>query len=362
MSRQNIRQRWLQLHRFLGLFLLILSLPIGITGSLNVYYRELDRALNPSLFTPNASGRPLPLKQILQNIQGPILWLVLPDPYWPVLQVHQKRGQRTWATFLDPVSGQILGERDEEAALMPTLYQLHQNLLLRPYWGEELVGIVGLALAFSTLSGLWLWRPKPGRFWKSVTIRKNQNLYRTGWDTHNAVGFWTSLILLAVAFSGAAMIFPRPLQSVLRASQLQPRSVTHHEPKPADDPDAILAAALGHRPHDHPTYLILPNADLNTWCVALRPNHYHGRAGSLTTLYVDPWTNQIVQERSPATWNLGDRILDHQFTLHNGSLGGDLGRFLVFLSGFAFPLLGISGAYQWWFKRRRRSSPVRRVA
>lgn len=356
MSRQNIRRLWLKVHRLLGLFLLLLSVPIGITGSLNVYYRELDLWLNPSLFSCASAVAPLPLEGVLARVrarhQDPVLWVVLPDAYWPVVQVHQRRGERTWAVFVDPGTGEVLGERDEEAALMPRIYQLHQNLLLRPYWGEELVGVAGLALALSTLSGLWLWRPKLSRFWRSVTVRRGQNLYRTAWDLHNALGFWTSLVLLAVAVSGAAMIFPGAARRLVGASELEARSVVPSSGA-LQGADAVLGAARRHRPGDWPTYLIWPTPERNTWCVALRPLYYHGRAGSMTTLYVNPWNLEVVQERSPATWTLGDRVLDHQFTLHNGSLGGDVGRFLVFLSGLAFPLLGLSGAYLWWFKFSR---------
>ncbi len=354
-SRQNIRQLWLKLHRYLGLFLLLLSIPVGITGSVNVYHREMDRFLAPAFYTPQTTqGQPLPLNQILEKVRhyddSPIVSIILPDAYWPVVLVHQRHGKTVFRTAVDPVSGQILGQRDQTNALLPKLYKLHQDLLLKPYWGEELVGIAGMALALSALSGLWLWFPR-----KALAVRPGQNLFRTTWDAHNALGFWVSLILLAVALSGTALVFPKAARLTLwplNPGDFKPHSVSHAEPAPSDDPDAILAAARANRPDDVALVLGLPTPKLNTWRVAMRPKNYHGTVGGLTQLWIDPWTRRVVQEKSAARWTAGDLILAHQFPLHNGSLFGEVGRALVFLSGLAFPFLGISGAYLWWRKRR----------
>lgn len=355
MSDLNKRRWWLRVHRWLGLFLLLLSLPVGVTGSLNVYHREIDAWLNPDFYRPRAVGAPLPLNTLLQAARradpAPVISIILPDAYWPVLLVHQRHGPVVMRTSLDPVSGEILGRRDQTHALLPSLYQLHRNLLLKPFWGEELVGVSGLALALSAGSGLWLWRPRSGRWRQALRVRRGQNLFRTTWDLHSAGGFWVSLILLLVGLSGAAMTFPQAARRLVNGTDFKPTSVARHGRAPDADPDGILAAARRHRPQDVPLVLVLPTERLNTWRVAMRPGHYHGTVGGLTQLWIDPWSYRVAQEKSSINRSPSDTVLAHQFPLHNGSLGGEAGRFLVFLSGLAFPLLGVSGAYLWWRKR-----------
>ncbi|MFN8613720.1 MAG: PepSY-associated TM helix domain-containing protein [Vulcanimicrobiota bacterium] len=364
MTRPKLRQLWLKVHRYLGLFLLLFSVPIGLTGSLNVYHREIDRFLSPGFFTPqSAGGTALPLKEILARVRAfdnsPVISIILPDQYWPVVLVHQRHGSDVFRTSLDPVSGQVLGQRDQTHALMPTLYRLHQELLLKPYWGEELVGIIGLALALSALSGLWLWFPR--KAWK---IRPGQNFFRTLWDAHNALGFWLCLLIFVVALSGTAQVFPGAVRALLRPlspHDLKPVSSPHETPAPPDDPDAILAAARAYRPGEVALVLGLPTPRVNTWRVAMRPANYHGTVGGLTQLWIDPWTLRVVQEKSPGRWSGGDMIIAHQFPLHNGSLLGEPGRVLVCLCGLAFPLLAFSGAYFWWRKRglsRKHRTPL----
>ncbi len=378
MSSQNIsaRQRWLRLHRWVGLFLLLLSLPIGLTGSLNVYHREIDAWLNPTFYRARASGRSLPLNQILARVRAldpsPVVSMILPEKsqtmrvardnpdYGSVIMVHQRRNNQVWRISLDPVSGEILGQREQSAALMPTIYRLHESLLLKPYWGEEFVGLVGLLLGFSCLSGLWLWWPKPGKLWRAMSFRWGQPIYRGTWEFHNALGFWTSLVLLVVSVSGVALVFPNATGKALRASEFRAQSVEPGGPRvPDDDPDGILAAALAHRPHDVPLVLGLPNANLNTWRVAMRPGDHHTAVGGLTQVWINPWTYQVAQEKSNSTWTASDRLVAWKFPIHNGSLWGDAGRFLVFLSGFAFPALAWSGAYLWWRKRQLQNRALR---
>jgi len=355
-SLNSLRARWLWLHRWLGLFLLLFCVPIGLTGSINVYHREIDRWLYPALYEPRSQGPALPLESILRSAQqhhpGEVISLILPDAYWPVLLIHQRRGTQVWRMAFDPASGQFLGERNQSQALLPTLYRLHQHLLLKPYWGEELVGIVGIALSFSCLSGLWLWRPQPRHLWKSLGVRWRGSVYRFQWELHSAGGFWVSLIMLGVALSGVALVFPS-LLSPLAPRVVKPTSVKARGPLPAADPDAVLGRVRQLRPDLVPLVLVLPTPRLNLWRVALRPAGHHGTVGGMEQLWIDPWTLNVQEYKSPGG-SVGDLAMAWRFPLHNGSLLGEGGRFLVFLSGLALPMLGLTGAYLWNYRRVRR--------
>lgn len=361
-AKASARQLWLKIHRWLGLFLLAWSIPISLTGSINVYHREIDRWLYPDFFEVRRSGPPLPLNQILARVRAqdpsPVISIILPDAYWPTVLIHQRHGPIVLRTSIDPASGEILGRRDQTHALLPTLYRFHQELLLKPYWGDKMVGVIGLALALSCATGLWLWLPRPKQFLRSITVRRGQNLYRTSWDLHGALGFWSALLLLVLALSGSAQSFPdataRLLSLFSPVHQYEPPFLQHADASrpPDTDPDGVLKRASQHRPQDVALVIGLPTPKKNSWRVAMRPSHYHGVVGGLTQLWIDPWTYEVVEEKSPARWSTGDRIAAHQFPLHNGSLLGEPGRILAFLSGPAWCVLALTGFYMWWHKRR----------
>src|SRR5687767_15455847 len=59
------RQRLLFAHRWLGIVIGVYFVIIGLTGSLLVFGREIDRALNPGLLTMERQGGYRPLSEIV---------------------------------------------------------------------------------------------------------------------------------------------------------------------------------------------------------------------------------------------------------------------------------------------------------
>ena len=342
------RSLWLQIHLWTGLFLLLLSLPIGVTGSINVYHRELDAGLYPEFFQAQNPGPSLGLDQLLENLKkqhdDPMVSIILPDAVWTNVLFHQRKEGKVWRTALEPATGEIVGRRNQNQAWLPWIYRLHQNLLLKPYWGEELVGISGAVLGVSCLSGLWLWWP--------TRYRGLRNLRQ--W--HGWVGAGSLVVLLAVAFSGWCLVFSGTARWLLRAHEERPKAISPYQA--VNNPEAVIRAARAHRPQDDPRVLVFPSEKNNLWRVAMQPAGYHVSAGGMTQLWIDPASLQIVSERSPQTWKGGYGLWARQFPLHNGSLAGDPGRLAVFVSGLLFPFLAYSGAWlyyrKWALKRRAR--------
>jgi uncharacterized iron-regulated membrane protein len=351
----RLRQTWLKIHRWLGLGLLVLGVLLGVTGSINVYHREIDRFLDPSFYSPKTAAPPLSLDQLLwrarQADPAPVVSMILPDAYWPVVLVHQRREDGTvWRTALDPGSGEILGTRSQATALLPTIYRLHQNLLLKPYWGEELVGITGLLLLVSLGSGLYLWWPGWKKVGKTFQLPALQPLGRFLLGLHNMLGVAFTPVLMVVSLTGVSLVFPNAARFVLsRAVRVQPMP-----PPPldagfgagCDSPEQILAIARSARPDDVPMVIVFPNGKKNkAFRVAMRPPDVHGTAGGVTQVWVDPWTRAVAQVRCLERLPAGERFMALQFPLHNGAWLGEFGRFLVFLSGLALAGLCLSGVW-----------------
>ena len=87
-NSRRLRIALVRLHRWLGLSLGILLVVIGLTGSFAVFYREIDAALNPSLYTPAGPQHGLKAAEVMRIAaiadQAPIRSIIPPDRTWPV--------------------------------------------------------------------------------------------------------------------------------------------------------------------------------------------------------------------------------------------------------------------------------------
>jgi uncharacterized iron-regulated membrane protein len=353
----------------------IVVVLMGLTGSFNVFYREIDAALNPALFTPAAPEQSINLTQVVQVAAAadpaPIFAIVAPDKVWPVWVVmHTHEGpkdsfQNLWTTMIDPSNGRVLGQRDYTNAPAFMIYRLHYTLLLYEWGGKQLVGVVGFVLLGLALSGLYSWWPKQGRFWRSVSMRRGVSPLRFFVDLHNTAGFWALIVLLAISITGIGVVFPgvvRPVVGLLSKTTPDP-SPRFETPSPKGTPqlppDAIMRIAQATKPTLSITVLNPPTETSNAWRVRFRPDDADPALRSRGAIWLDPWSGTVVQDRTSDAMSAGDRYMTEQLWIHNGSTLGLFGRLLVLTAGFAPLALFISGGIMWFKKRSTKSRPAK---
>ncbi|MBL6077190.1 PepSY domain-containing protein [Belnapia sp. T18] len=354
-------------HRWLGLVLGLVMLLLGVTGSILSFQREIDAALNPQLFRP--SGPPTPglnyaaiLKAAEAATGRPAGVIRPPDAVWPVWIVTPPRQRGTPpgpSAYLDPATGELLGERAGRTGFVAVTRELHDTLLLRDFGGREAVGWFGVLLLLFSLSGIWLWWPRQGSLGAAlVTIRRRPSVV-LNLDLHRVIGIWMAVVLAVVAVSGIAIIFPawfRPALGI--AEPATPAPVPPRREPITVDADAAVAAALAHLPGQVPTIVTLPSRQRQAWQVSLRPADASPEVRARSFVAIDPWSGAVTEERGPRTRSLGEEVLAMQRWLHGGALLGWPGRILVFLSGIAMPVLFVTGLAAWLLRRRNR----RRIA
>ena len=363
----TVRRALLLGHRWLGLVLGLVMLLLGATGSILSFQREIDAALNPQLFRPSGPANPdLGYAAILKAAEAATGrtagTLRPPDAVWPVWIVTPPRQRGTPpgpTTFIDPATGQLLGERAGRTGFVATVRDLHDTLLLRDFGGREAVGWFGVLLLLFSFSGIWLWWPKQGSVGAAlVTIRRRPSVV-LNLDLHRVVGIWMAVVLAVVAVSGIAIIFPAWFRPALGISEpAMPAPVPPRREPMAVDADAAVAAALAHLPGQVATGVTLPSRQRQAWQVSLRPAEGSAEVRARSFITIDPWSGAVTEERGPRTRSPGEEALAMQRWLHGGALLGWPGRILVFLSGIAMPALFITGLAAWLLRRRNR----RRIA
>ncbi len=347
----RLRLMWLRLHLWLGLGFAPVLVLVGLSGSILVFYREIDIALNRAMLAPPpAIGPAMTPGAILAaglagtTPAGPAeIRLRSPRPGETVWSVFVRRGSGLEQIAVDPADGRITGRRDYTNAPVILLYNFHHTLLLRPWWGEELVGITGIALLVSSLTGLWLWWPRGGKWRVALWFKPRAHSARRMVDLHRVVGFYGLAVMLVVAVSGIALTFPQAMRVL---AGVAPTAVPKPSAGPARDLDDVLPPGR------------LDNARLagGVWRITLVPDGGLRVADDMM-LWIDAHDGRLLTRRVPQDQGAAERILAWQFPLHSGEALGMPGRLAVCAVGLTPTVLAVSG-YLMWRRKRAVSRPV----
>ncbi|HEY1122437.1 MAG TPA: PepSY-associated TM helix domain-containing protein, partial [Haloferula sp.] len=204
-----MRKLFWRLHSVAGLVAGLGLLVIGITGSLLVFHQELDATFRPAAtrISPLPEGRK-PLEELViaveQQVPGHAVtgWeLRHDDPRAADGAYVMPFGTRDWHWItVDPYRAKVLSNPvDHEATLKGWLLHLHMEFFLHDV-GIALTGLLGVALCFLGLSGLYLYR----RFWKTLfRLRFKSSFRMLSGDFHRLVGVWSTSFNLLLGFTGA---------------------------------------------------------------------------------------------------------------------------------------------------------------
>ncbi len=363
------RERWLRLHRYLGLAAALWLSLLGLSGSLLVYYPELDAALNPELLTHQSRGPPLPAGVLVDAIERAYPGWRVGQMRFPGAENHnvsariaRPRTPDDWREVLvDPVRARVHGARPwarrefSRRTGLSWLYAFHATLLLKGELGEYLVGSLGLILVIMVVSGLFLWWPRGGAWRQALGFKAGASRRRRHLDLHRIGGYTGALVLGGLALTGMQMNLPRLLATPMQ--QFEP--IMRYQPPPRVAPGAavlpleqLIARAHARYPRARLTRVVLSPQPDRAWRVDLRQPGAVGSTGS-TWVYVDPYRGGVLRILDPRTQSRGDALVEWVFPLHNGSAFGGIGRALVCLAGGLPLLLSLTGICIWWRKYPR---------
>jgi len=386
---------WLVIaHRLAGLTLAAFLMVAGLTGSLLVWNTELDTALNPNWLRTTASlasAQPMDALELRDVVQArhphalaarvpltqepghAMVFLLRPLPGKAPLENDQ--------VFVDPYTGQILGERrwgditQTWRNLMPFLYRLHYSLALGTV-GTWLLGLASLLWMLDSVVGFALTlppsakstqRPWLGR-WARAWKLEMHSRWRATFDLHRAGGLWLWPALFVLAWSSFALNLPQWHDPMVRAfSKQQPGTADlPRRAQPLRQPTLEWRAA-----HLRAQDLMQEQASLHGFSVfgesslAYDPvrglYRYDVRSsldvmdrGGSTRLFLDGETGTLVATWLPTGAAGGDTFITWMSNLHMTNVGGITYKLVITLAGLGVAMLSITGVLIWLRKRNAR--------
>jgi uncharacterized iron-regulated membrane protein len=358
MNTKQIRDRVFIAHRYLGLAIGLLAVPIGLTGSLLILH-DLWHDLTTKV-TPLTAR--LPIETIIAKAQTiyPNLPLKSIDlPASPTGAMTVFLGDYTIA--IDPYTGNIIGQPATEH-YTTLLYDIHIKLLGGD-WGVYLVGIVGLLATVLSITGIVLW---PG--WRKLStgfkIKWDAKTKRLNFDLHKVVGIISAVFLALAMGTGFMWNFSsltNPVVYAMTFSAQPPETKDTVSTVTADGKsiaftETLLQNAIAALPTGTTRMIAFPETPDGVFNVRKElPDNVWVSA------YLDRYSGRVIKVDSPHQ-SLGEKILQAFPLVHFGTFAGLASRLLYIFVGLSPTILLVTGFIMWQNRRRVVKSKSRGAA
>jgi len=375
------RKTWLVVHLWLGLALGFFLSIFGITGSILVFHAEINELLSPKLLTvtvPETHPAYRPLADIFQAGQA-----AMPEKAVNTFANYPRNDAaafklmyalpvadavtESWEVYVNPYTAQAIGKRlmASSNSFIPNtfisfVFELHYALLMGEELGYTVVGIMGVLLIISVLTGLIVWWPLTGKWQQALTIKRKASAERLNFDLHKTSGFYTTAVLIPVLFSGVYMDIPERVVPVLELlSPVTYRYWFRSTPVPGQQAITMdqAVAIVDHRyPKGRPHWIYSAPSANDTFTVC---KDGVGRPGSWlqrVCVVIDRYSGRILDIDDPADASAGEIFTHWQWPLHSGQAFGMTGRIAVFLTGLACPMLFVTSLIRWLQKKNAKTS------
>ncbi len=378
----RLRVLLVKLHLYIGLWLGLLFVLLGLTGTVLSWRHEIDAALNPELLVASESV-PLPLRadtvqQVVARLKadpqyGKPRMLMLPVSERDVFIAwyHVKEPGtgsvvpgRSRQVMVDPATLAIKGERVwgepglSRPLLMPTLFHLHHYLLAGDT-GKTVAGVGGMLLLFTVLAGIALWWPKlkARAIVQAFRITHGGSWWRLNYSLHRAGGILAAPVLATIAFSGWYLNLPKwvtPLVgSVMTVTApARPASTPPYEGAMPMGVQQAVTAAQALYPQAIVSRVSFPRQPTDAYEIRLRQPGEVRQGSGATRLWLDAYTGARLGVRDPLAAPAGDTVLNWMYPLHTGEAFGMPGRIFISAFGLAPLLFALTGVLIWWKRQR----------
>lgn len=341
----RLRRAWFQIHKWLGISLAILIIPLSLTGATLVWHDWLDEQVNPHRYPAVTAPllHPSAYASAAAKLAQPgerVATITFPYKAGAVqvsLTKPQSGGRRARATvWLDPATAEPIERASPSDGVLRVIHSLHGTLLV-PGVGRTIVGWIGVAMLLSSLTGLWLWWPLKGSVRRGFRWNRRPDLNS---NLHFQAGFWISLPLAVLSLTGVWISFP-----------------------------GVFSGARGGPPGVGPVALERTNLSAEQALAAAQPLAT-GRVASIAWPTSDKadWTVTIRGEATPQEVKVADSDAKSSLVpakpetlartmrrIHDGTGMPLAWQIIIFVGGILPALLAVTGILMWLRMRRRRA-------
>lgn len=332
MNKKNL-YRW---HKNLGMTLGLILFILGLSGASIVYRDELLPVIYPDVFLVEPQATRRPVEEIILATRAHLgsenfthLYTSERDDTATMIFTRPEGSLLPHLITLNPYTATVKGEMPLIKNVFGLMLFVHANLLLGKI-GSYIVGLMGLIMTGFVVSGvILLWGPHMMDKIKKLPLLGTRGLHR-----------------------GMGLAFAAPLVFVGMTGFILSFDILGDGRKPKD---LVSTGTCNLEEQLSSLKLLSPLQKTNIVSIhfcskknALMKisSGIHERDGhdGFRKVLIDPKLQKIVQEfdseKDPAAWNRNALTI---YPLHTGSYFGEIGRFVILISGIALIGLYLSG-------------------
>ena len=346
MTKIQLRNLWFQVHKWIGLILAVLIIPISLTGAILVWHEPIEDAMHPERHAVAEPGTLAPTAYA-DSARGALG----KDELLTRLQIPGKAGEPVVASatragpgrpqritlYLDPTDAHLIGKEKSGEGIFQFFHQLHGSLMIQGA-GRPIVGWIGVAMLISSLTGIWLWWPVTGSVRRGFRWKRHPNLDN---KLHYMLGFWISLPLFVLSLTGVWISFPQVFAG-FDGAQRGPDRAAMARARPIAVPAIPLDRALMNAQgalRGPVKSIEWPTDRSPKWTIA-------AGTGSIT-VDANGGTVKAVPDQGPPRTTLA-RLMRQ---VHDGTDMGLVWQLIIFLGGLIPAVLAVTGIIMWWRAR-----------
>jgi uncharacterized iron-regulated membrane protein len=342
----------------------------GLTGSVLVWYQEIDEWLNPELLVEPTQSGPVDLDALLAAVQrahpgkaaGPWEIGTALHPHGTLEFRYPNPPERAGAFYapllvaVDPYRAEVLASRYWGDTAVTWLYELHADWLLGQA-GRYVVGVLGGLLLVSAVSGLVLWWPSWAKLRLGFAIKLRSGFWRALYDLHRVPGALGAAVLITLAVTGCLIVFDGFVRPVVAALAPLPDDSPPLTVPARDQPFLTLAEVVRRSETAFPDstlrWIVTPDGHTGTFRVDRRQPGEANVRFPATRIWIDPYDGHILKTYDPMRASSMATFFNLLYPLHIGEALGLVGRWVWFILGFLPLGLFVTGSWLWRLRRRR---------
>ncbi len=356
-------------HSSLGLAFAALIYLVCFSGSIAVFaneFRRWEAPAAPQLTAITPAAAETALREAVAKVpKAEHVLLNPPTGDLPRLGVYVDPEKGEDLQFVANADGHLIGAG--EAVWTEFMTRLHINLHLPQTWGIFVVGLTGVALLSSLISGLLA---HPRVFRDAFHFRWGGSKRLQEADLHNRIGVWALPFHVAISLTGALLGLTTIIVGVLALAVFK------------GDTDKAYSLFLGPHPKDDPRAAPLPNirAAMETlektvpgWKPSFISFEHPGEMGAgILIIASRPETlsrgdnfmfdreGRLINHASFDNSTLGEKIINVLGSIHFGWFAGVLVKWVYCLLGLGLTAVTSSGVAIWLARRRAKGRPAPR--